>query len=137
MPPLSRARRWLPPHDVRAPLPSDQSSLKPPRCPCGAQFCYACGLSWKTCPCPQWSEERLFARATQVVARRPAHANPQAQFATAVQNLRDRHDCNHLLWLYVRGRHQCEECRQTLPTYIFECRQCNIQACNRCRRNRL
>jgi hypothetical protein len=48
-----------------------------------------------------------------------------------------RHHCEHESWQFVRGEHRCEECYHTLPSYIFECRQCNIQACNRCRKNRL
>jgi len=54
-----------------------------------------------------------------------------------VQSLRDRHNCDHENWQYVRGEHRCEERYHTLPPYISECRQCHIQACNRCRRNRL
>jgi len=110
------------------------------RCTCSAQFCYVCGLRWKQCDCVQWNEDRLLARANHIVARRPARINPpeqQARIAAVVQNLRDRHNCDHETWQYVRGRHLCEECRDTLPSYIFECQQCNIQACNRCRRNRL
>jgi hypothetical protein len=48
-----------------------------------------------------------------------------------------RHNCDHESWQYVRGEHRCEECYHTLPSYIFECRQCHIQACNRCRKNGL
>ncbi|PBP18079.1 hypothetical protein BUE80_DR010964 [Diplocarpon rosae] len=33
------------------------------RCPCSAEFCYACGERWKTCQCDQWDENRLYARA--------------------------------------------------------------------------
>ncbi|KAE9378173.1 hypothetical protein N431DRAFT_174373 [Stipitochalara longipes BDJ] len=109
-------------------------------CTCRAEFCYVCGRRWRTCDCAQWNEDRLLARANQVVARRPATVNSpeqEARVAAVVQNLRDRHNCDHETWQYVRGRHQCEECRDTLPSYIFECQQCNIQACNRCRRNRL
>ncbi|WPH02842.1 putative e3 ubiquitin-protein ligase ari4 [Acrodontium crateriforme] len=40
-------------------------------CPCGAQFCYVCGLKWKTCSCDQWDENLLLARATQLVDRNP------------------------------------------------------------------
>ncbi|KAH8586700.1 hypothetical protein B0O99DRAFT_665658 [Bisporella sp. PMI_857] len=108
-------------------------------CPCSAQFCYICARPWKTCACAQWNEDRLLRRANQVVARRPV-ADPlqaRAQVAAAVQNLRTRHNCDHERWQYVRGEHRCEECYHTLPSYIFECRQCNIQACNRCRKNRL
>ncbi|KAG9235906.1 hypothetical protein BJ875DRAFT_421067 [Amylocarpus encephaloides] len=109
-------------------------------CHCGAQFCYICAQRWKTCACAQWNEERLISRANQVVARRPVGANPlqvRAQVAAAAQNLRDRHNCDHESWQYVRGEHRCEECYHTLPSFIFECRQCHIQVCKRCRMNRL
>ncbi|RMZ13379.1 hypothetical protein D0862_02334 [Hortaea werneckii] len=52
-------------------------------------------------------------------------------------HLQAHHDCDHDRWRWVEGRHQCEECLFTLPRYIFECRQCHLRACNRCRRNRL
>ena len=39
--------------------------------------------------------------------------------------------------LYNVYRSPCEECYHNLPGYIFECRQCHIMACNRCKRNRL
>ncbi|TVY29615.1 putative E3 ubiquitin-protein ligase [Lachnellula hyalina] len=109
-------------------------------CPCGSEFCYVCARRWKTCLCPQWTEDRLFERANQVVARQPVRADlPQriARVAAVAENLRTRHNCDHEQWRYARGQARCEECYHTLPSYIFECRQCNIQACNRCRRNRL
>ncbi|PVH84534.1 hypothetical protein DL98DRAFT_485129 [Cadophora sp. DSE1049] len=111
-------------------------------CPCSAQFCYKCGERWKTCRCEQWDEHRLYARAEVVIARQPAHINQpleqrQARFANVVQDLLDRHECDHESWRWVGGPHECEECRHDLPDYIFQCRQCHIQACNRCRRNRL
>ncbi|PFH60225.1 hypothetical protein XA68_11290 [Ophiocordyceps unilateralis] len=28
-------------------------------CTCGAEFCYHCGLEWKTCECDLWEEDRL------------------------------------------------------------------------------
>lgn len=112
-------------------------------CTCKAQFCYVCGERWKTCPCDQWDEDRLEARAEQIVAReqQPQRPMPPAQQAVqveqAIENLRNRHNCTHDSWRWVRGPNQCEECYHNLPQYIFECRQCQIRACNRCRRNRL
>lgn len=41
-----------------------------PRCICGHNFCYLCGVEWKNCPCTQWQEERLYERAN-AVANRP------------------------------------------------------------------
>lgn len=96
-----------------------------------------------------------------VMARRPRAVEPLAQpapaeilqdevprptqaevirndrIAQAVEYLRTHHACTHNKWHFRKGRHQCEECRHTLKEYIFECRQCSLQACNRCRRNRL
>lgn len=107
-------------------------------CVCRAEFCYICGQRWKTCQCPQWNEDRLIARANQIVRRdNPHNVANQQQVQRAADNLRERHECTHQTWRYVRGPHMCEECYHHLPQYIFECRQCRIQACNRCRMNRL
>ncbi|KAL7907771.1 hypothetical protein GGI35DRAFT_470311 [Trichoderma velutinum] len=38
-------------------------------CPCGAQFCYVCGIEWKKCSCDQWNEDRLLDRADPVAGR--------------------------------------------------------------------
>lgn len=59
------------------------------------------------------------------------------RIAEAVAHLRENHECEHDEWRGVRGAHHCKECFHMLPQYIFECRQCRLQACNRCRRNRL
>jgi hypothetical protein len=82
---------------------------------------------------------RLVARANQVVARDPPRAGVarEQQVDRVIEHLRERHHCEHGSWRYVPGPHQCEECYYNLPQYIFECRQCRIMACNRCRRNRL
>ena len=61
----------------------------------------------------------------------------ERRIADIMHNLRHNHECTHDRWLWIRGPHQCEECHHTLPQYIFECRQCELQACWRCRKNRL
>lgn len=54
------------------------------------------------------------------------------------RELRERHGCDHRgVWWRVAGPHRCEECRELLREYILECRHCRLQACVRCRRNRL
>ncbi|KAL2828190.1 IBR finger domain protein [Aspergillus cavernicola] len=57
--------------------------------------------------------------------------------ARTIQGLRENHECGHDSWKYIRGPHICEECSHLLAGYIFECHQCRLQACNRCRWNRL
>lgn len=108
-------------------------------CRCKAQFCYVCGERWKTCRCDQCDEDRLLARAHQVVARRPPRvgAARERQVDRAITHLRERHECTHETWNYTAGPHQCEECYHQLSQYIFECQQCRILACNRCKMNRL
>jgi len=122
-------------------------------CPCSAQFwCLAllllsCSLLTSTVisaasagrTYDQWNEDRLMARANQVIARdRPqGGVARERQVDQAVANLRERHNCTHGNWRYVPGSHRCEECYYQLPHYIFECRQCRILACQRCKMNRL
>lgn len=74
-----------------------------------------------------------------VTADPPTRADVERndRIAEAVEHLRTHHACTHDKWRYRKGRHQCEQCRHVLKEYIFECRQCSLQACNRCRRNRL
>ena len=36
-------------------------------CRCRTEFCYLCRARWKTCPCPQWDESRLFSAAEERV----------------------------------------------------------------------
>ncbi|KAI0123952.1 IBR finger domain-containing protein [Xylariales sp. AK1849] len=128
-------------------------------CRCGAQFCYNCGTRWKECQCDQWDERRLLERANQIDATDHANvgepldgqqraANPQADIPQEanlrddrverlVQNLRRNHECDHEHWMRRRGVHVCEECNDEMPIFIYECRQCQILACRRCRHNRL
>lgn len=165
-------------------------------------------MTWKTCACEQWDEQRLLNRAAQIVDRDPrrrlfqpphaVHAQPPTRPTTpdsatvalpdnaedvvagpssrsqeqhevqddlntfldsfnahlnilgqpeiddrdgrimaAMAHLRQNHECSHARWRWVSGRHRCEECSWVLKEYIFECRQCQLRACNRCRRNRL
>ncbi|KAL0944541.1 IBR finger domain-containing protein [Colletotrichum truncatum] len=111
-------------------------------CPCHAEFCYVCGLKWKTCTCPQWNEERLYARANAIANRNAGFqqfdAGRQARVVEReAQNLMQNHECTHMSWRSRSGSFTCEECHDTLPTFIYECRQCRIRACRRCRFNRL
>ncbi|TGO61907.1 hypothetical protein BOTNAR_0122g00050 [Botryotinia narcissicola] len=120
------------------------------KCRCGATFCYNCGRRWKTCRCPQWYEDQLIARATEIVNRRPGHrllqrpyqaigqrSTIEAQIAAAAEDLRENHACEHEGWRKLRGSHQCEGCHDTLGLFIFACSQCELRLCNRCRLNRL
>ena len=117
-------------------------------CPCKNQFCYLCGVKWKKCKCPQWSEERLMDRAEQLVnfdlmrrqrrQRLEAHraVNREAEIEEMRRNIMETHECTHTSWRRRTGG-SCAECHDDLPTYLFECTRCRIAACRRCRFNRL
>ncbi|KAK4665050.1 uncharacterized protein QC763_510030 [Podospora pseudopauciseta] len=111
-------------------------------CRCGAEFCYVCGEPWKNCSCPQWEENRLLDRANVIVGRNAGAAQlPDWQRANLVEQERQNqiinHECRHERWKSRRGPQECDECHNELPIFIYECRQCRIMACRRCRFNRL
>jgi hypothetical protein len=111
------------------------------RCKCKAEFCYVCGVKWKKCQCPQWDENRLVDRVNRVVAHhQPQPANPgeRAQILAAAHNVvAGRHICAHISWERVDGEWECDECGDDLPYFIWRCEVCEIDACTRCRYNRL
>jgi hypothetical protein len=79
--------------------------------------------------------------AVPSASSRPTSKRPSAarglNIEGLVTRLRENHECSHEKWHWVKGPHQCEQCHFRLPSYIFECKKCLLQACNRCRRNRL
>lgn len=117
-----------------------------PSCRCRAQFCYVCGLQWKTCQCAQWDEARLYNRAAEIVDRDPQPlpragqlvAAPRArQVEQIAQRLRERHECDHRgTWRRLNESSRCEDCQMFLRRFILECRQCHLRSCVRCRYNR-
>ncbi|KAI1124110.1 hypothetical protein F5Y10DRAFT_250347 [Nemania abortiva] len=54
-----------------------------------------------------------------------------------MEHLLYNHECDHDRWKGRPGPEDCEECGDTMPIFIYECRQCRIMACRRCRYNRL
>lgn len=111
-------------------------------CRCGAQFCYVCGVKWKDCSCDQCDEHRLLDRANAFVDRDAGgRLMEEADRAVRVEheryNLVENHQCSQERWRSRNGAFQCEECRDRLPQFISECRDCRILACRRCRYNRL
>ncbi|RDA88377.1 hypothetical protein CP532_5557, partial [Ophiocordyceps camponoti-leonardi (nom. inval.)] len=113
-------------------------------CLCGAEFCYICGVAWKTCYCQIWDENRLLHRAAEFIDRGRIIAGNAADAAERARLVREEadflaqnHVCFHRQWERVEGRNQCEECSYWLDQFILECRQCGIRVCGQCRRNRL
>lgn len=115
-------------------------SLNSPRCRCSAEFCYKCGLKWKTCGCTHWDPAILIARAGEAEERPVFGESTQEELAAdtaATQGLQNSNDCKHIDWEYLRGPHACGVCHAKLRVYIFKCRECNLQSCEPCRVNRL
>jgi len=112
-------------------------------CRCRAQFCYLCGVEWKDCACPQWTEDRLLDTAHMRVrnyvpeALRVQQPRVFAQhLQRAVEDLRVNHGCNPHSWRSGGGG-VCEECQAHMPLFLNYCRGCNIRVCRRCRYNRM
>lgn len=62
---------------------------------------------------------------------------PSPDMVDAINRLRDNDDCSHDQWRLIRGPYRCDECDRVLTSYIFECKQCLLQACSGCRENML
>ena len=69
------------------------------------------------------------AAANEAVRRRGA-------LRGIMEDLRQNHECDHRRWRWVGESCFCEECNHWLPEYIFECKQCYLRVCNRCKRHR-
>ncbi|KAF4307910.1 hypothetical protein GTA08_BOTSDO04055 [Botryosphaeria dothidea] len=65
-------------------------------CHCGAHFCYACGMPWKTCHCAQWDDEKLLEKATELVTERAAGDETQAPEASTFSEGRRHRDATSL-----------------------------------------
>ncbi|KAI7341184.1 hypothetical protein KC315_g309 [Hortaea werneckii] len=108
-------------------------------CPCSAEFCYVCTEPWKNCNCELWFEERLIDRAQTVANRGFAGGDVQA----AAQRLRNDITCDHeraynsANWRRFEFAAHCEECRERMPYYIFECRLCHLRCCRWCTMDRV
>lgn len=61
-----------------------------------------------------------------------------AELDAVVEQLVNQHECDHdVWWTRIDGEHRCEECSDTLRRFIYRCPQCHLQACARCKLNRL
>ena len=98
------------------------------RCPCSAEFCYVCGLKWKTCKCPLWDESRLLLRANEVVDR--------GGNIDAVAQVQARAGCYHEGFRMLPEAGRCQDCGNYMHNFILECRRCPLRVCRRCRRDR-
>lgn len=117
-------------------------------CRCRAEFCFVCGLRWKTCQCELWEERRLLLEAEQRVARRHGpNANAQLralQVCQEARHIREHHECAHGR-SHVENRlrtdgmgwnMRCERCGDVMEIFIFHCNRCDTDLCRMCLRNR-
>jgi len=130
-------------------------------CRCKMEFCYSCNAKWKTCTCPQWSEDRLVNRADimgrqdvqplPAVPPRPGNlrigrnlgdglnADVEEEMRRLLARLGRNEDadhdfvCAHWTWSFQWGGGRCEGCRQHTYLYQWRCRNCARIACSRCR----
>lgn len=102
-----------------------------------------CVAPWKTCGCLVWDEARLLARAEAYVHNGQAPAvdgqNYAQQVAAMGEHLRANHECTHERFKGLREKardYHCEMCGTDYKGWIYQCRQCLMITCNRCRHNR-
>lgn len=117
-------------------------------CYCHAEFCYECGLQWKTCRCPVWDEARLLQEGQRRLDRDGNNGNAEVanaqQVHQAAARVLNRHDCPHeaeVDWIAKRradGENtMCEMCHCRKLKWVWECPDCGARFCMTCRRNRL
>ncbi|CAG7916162.1 unnamed protein product [Penicillium olsonii] len=97
-------------------------------CVCGHQFCYLCGKEWKTCICPQYSEDDEDAVADERRARRdPNH--PLFDF---------RRVCQHQEgWTRLVNDTPCAGCNRRNTYAVLRCNACQLQLCGPCRQHNM
>lgn len=120
-------------------------------CYCRAEFCFVCGLPWKTCRCDVWEERRLLLQAEQRVARRNGpngNANAQHrahQIQQQAMHILQHHECDHdREHVERRDRNDrrdawnmtCEVCEDEMDIFIYHCNRCDTDLCRRCLVNR-
>ncbi|KIW65563.1 hypothetical protein, variant 2 [Phialophora macrospora] len=110
------------------------------RCFCGAEFCYECGQTWKTCLCERWHEHRLVERAVVVAERQAEHQGQPADVEHAVAELRNEGPCRHTDWTRIMlgrigGSPVCSDCHWESRHFLWRCDGCAIRVCTRCRRD--
>ncbi|KAM7206602.1 hypothetical protein V8F33_000245 [Rhypophila sp. PSN 637] len=65
-------------------------------CRCGAQFCYICGLRWKTCACDSSELSRIKLRAEQNRLQREARDRGESSSAPAAATVADAEEAEWL-----------------------------------------
>ncbi|KAI1381237.1 hypothetical protein F4677DRAFT_440450 [Hypoxylon crocopeplum] len=108
-------------------------------CICGAAFCYLCGLPWKTCNCPPTEARLILFFNADAAENRARHDRARANLDAAIARMRTLfgnptpHVCPHLQWTNRPGSFECAGCTDRLPYFIYQCDQCQLMACRRCR----
>jgi hypothetical protein len=103
------------------------------QCLCRHQFCYVCGATWKTCHCPQFSnEEQVYETARERVAA----GAPQRVVEDMANRLRNYHCVEHDYQFNHGGGMTCAHCNWDMPVFYFQCTGCHETLCRLCRNNR-
>jgi hypothetical protein len=113
---LGRTGGWLPPHDVSfAQSYRSCSQTSNISCRYTREFCYLCGVQWKRCTCPLFSQGLLNKGLPAPAAARRA---PLRRLHV--------HD-----WNRVNGQ-VCTGCQADYLAFVMRCDVCNLTNCWRC-----
>eukprot|EP00747_Dinoflagellata_sp_TGD_P022995 gnl/TRDRNA2_/TRDRNA2_129475_c0_seq1.p1 gnl/TRDRNA2_/TRDRNA2_129475_c0~~gnl/TRDRNA2_/TRDRNA2_129475_c0_seq1.p1 ORF type:complete len:177 (-),score=0.60 gnl/TRDRNA2_/TRDRNA2_129475_c0_seq1:125-655(-) len=104
-------------------------------CVCRAEFCYACGATWKTCRCPLFSVpeerremERRLRVQEQVLGRRIEMAE-----RNVIRRQIQRQECDrHRTYRVNRNCGNCRNCGFYMNCYGYICRDCSNAFCYIC-----
>lgn len=107
-------------------------------CNCGFDFCFQCGLKWKTCKCVAWEEANIIREAARRAGER---ANNVAVVERLRNTIRREVDCaaGEHNWIEVQQRGgDCRNCAFYMHIYHFRCGTCRLSPiCYTCRHHRI
>ena len=115
-------------------------------CTCGFQFCYLCGVEWKSCGCSQFDED-VDMDYIPIYVDDEGEGEDDDDGDDNDDHIIDQPDPDDRAWMFdiypeqvhvweeieAEGRFRCYYCLVLYEDPIWRCRECGFQACPGCR----